>query len=520
MTKPFWTDEQVINQLNSGYRWDGPIITYTFPQNRSQIHFENGEGVNFLPLTATQQQFVKIALATWNDLIAPDIVLGPVGASDLEFGNTLMLPNPDYAHAYYPPLGSTWFSSLHTDLMTPQIGDHGFSTYIHEIGHALGLKHMGNYNGSDDDGPSSYQDSTVLSVMSYYGPQLQRGNGDVMWGNWSHQADGHPYATQTPMLNDIMAIQAMYGAAITRTDDTTYGFGSTVQGDAAILYDFNLNTHPILTLYDSGGIDTLNLSGWDTDSHVDLRPGHYSSVNGMTNNLAIAHNVIIENVITGAGNDGIYTNTANNYLDGGAGFNAAFFSGVFSNYDIDFNLSNRHYLIHDRTGADGTDTLINIQSAVFENFGGNLNDLTPQVHRFYNETSNTHFFTANNDEAYTLLQQGGFQYEGTAFDRNVTPDDNSTPVFRFYNEQNQSHFYSADLNEVNTVLQMDFMVYEGIAFNAYQEATDDTTAVHRFYNLNTNGHLYTADAGEIAHLSLTLAGSFQYEGIAFYTEWT
>lgn len=119
-----------------------------------------------------------------------------------------------------------------------------------------------------------------------------------------------------------------------------------------------------------------------------------------------------------------------------------------------------------------------------------------------------------------MLQQGGFQYEGIAFDRNVTPDDNSTAVFRFYNEQNQSHFYSADLNEVNTVLQMDFMVYEGIAFNAYKEATDDTTAVHRFYNTNTNGHLYTADAGEIAHLSITLAGSFQYEGIAFYTEWT
>lgn len=518
MTKPYWTDEQVFNQLNSGHSWSGPLITYTFPQNRSQIHFEDGEGLNFIPLTEYQQQFAKLALATWNDLIAPNIVPGPVGGSDLEFGNTLLIQTPSYAHAYYPPQGSIWFSSLHSDLVTPRLGDHGFSTYIHEIGHALGLHHMGDYNGADDDGPSSYQDSTVLSVMSYYGPELDRGNGDVMWGNWSIQPNGLPYATQTPMLNDIMAIQGIYGAAVTRAEDTVYGFGSTVQGDTAILYDFNLNPHPILTLYDSGGIDTLNLSGWSTDSTVDLRPGHYSSVNDMTNNLAIARDVIIENVITGAGNDSIYTNSANNFIDGGEGYNKAYFSGVFSNYVIDFDLASQHYTIYDTTGLNGTDTLINIQAAAFENFGGNLNTLTPQVHRFYNETSNTHFYTANNDEASTVFQQIGFQYEGTAFVKNVMHDQNSTTVFRFYNEHNNSHFYSADLNEVNSVLQMGHLSYEGIAFNAYKEKTDETTAVHRFYNETTDGHLYTSNAAEIEHITVELAGSFSYEGIAFYTE--
>src|SRR5690606_26095924 len=137
------------------------------PLHSSQIGFEQGEGASFTPLTAQQQDFARLALATWNDLIAPSIVLGIAGESDLEFGNTNWIENQSYAHAYFPQMGSIWFTSLYKDLAEPVLGTHGFSTYIHEIGHALGLDHMGDYNGGADDGPSSYQDSTVLSVMSY-----------------------------------------------------------------------------------------------------------------------------------------------------------------------------------------------------------------------------------------------------------------------------------------------------------------------------------------------------------------
>lgn len=518
MAAPQWTDQQVFDQMNSGSTWSGPVITYTFPQLRSQIHFERGEGASFTPLTAQQQAAARLALATWNDLILPNIVPGSIGNSNLEFGNTNWIEEPSYAHAYFPEMGSIWFTSLYKDLAEPVVGTHGFSTYIHEIGHALGLNHMGDYNGDDDDGPSSFQDSTVLSVMSYYGPEMARGKGEVMWGDWSIDANGRPYATQTPMLNDIMVIQALYGAAVTRADNTVYGFGSSVEGDTAMLYDFTLNEHPILTLYDSGGIDTLNLSGWGTDSDIDLRPGHYSSANNMTNNLAIAHDVIIENVITGAGNDTLHGNAANNLFDGGAGYDRVDFNGVFANYVLDYDIAARHYTVHDTTGADGTDTLVNIEHAGFTNFGGNLNNLTPGVHRFFNTDTGSHFYTSNNDEASGLITLDGFQYEGLAFARNVVADDNSATVFRFYNEHTGSHFFSADSQEVAQVLQAGVMTYEGIAFRAYREETADNVAVHRFYNTEAGNHFYTADAAEMEDVKIGLAGSYTYEGVAYYAD--
>src|SRR5262249_37197243 len=53
---------------------------------------------------------------------------------------------------------------------------------------------------------------------------------------------------------------------------------------------------------------------------VDLNAGTYSDVGGfMTNNLAIAYNVTIENAIGGSGNDTITGNDANNTLWGGPG---------------------------------------------------------------------------------------------------------------------------------------------------------------------------------------------------------
>src|SRR5690606_11323284 len=143
-----------------------------------------------------------------------------------------------------------------------------------------------NYDGNEGNGPSSFQDSTVFSAMSYFGPNTQRGMGEVAGGQWMG-ADGLTYAPQPPTLNDIMVGPATYGAAVTRADNTVYGFGSTADGPTAPIYEFTINHNPILTIYDSGGIDTLNLSGWGTDSHVDLRAGHYSSVNGMENNLSI-----------------------------------------------------------------------------------------------------------------------------------------------------------------------------------------------------------------------------------------
>lgn len=320
-----WTDQQVINQLNSGSKWSGSVITYCFPTVVSAMATYSGEASGFSALNATQQARAELALTLWDDIIAPSVQKVSPGSSmtsaNIEFGNSTT--GVSYAHAYFPTVGSVWFNTAYNssqggnDLMTPKIGAHGFLTFIHEIGHAFGLEHMGEYNGSADT-PSSYQDSTVYSVMSYFGPSwgsgASNGQGLVAWADWVG-SDGKLYSPQTPMMNDIMAMQAMYGAdTTTRTGDTVYGFQSNITGATAAIYNFTQNLNPIICIWDAGGTDTLNLSGWNTASSIDLAPGSFSSANSMTMNISIARGAWIENAVTGNGNDTVLGNARDNVI--------------------------------------------------------------------------------------------------------------------------------------------------------------------------------------------------------------
>jgi Ca2+-binding RTX toxin-like protein len=324
-----WTDSEILDQLDSGYRWSGGTITYAFATSTRQIYAQQGEAAGFTSLSSSQAAAAQSALGLWDDLIVPDMQKAAAQTSfksaDIEFG--MSATGVDYAHAYFPVVGSVWLNPAYdygTDSLTaPMIGRHGFWAYVHEIGHALGLDHMGDYDGRGDWQPQSYQDSTVYSVMSYFGPSwgggAQHGEGLVAWADWVG-ADGVLYSPQTPMLSDVYAIQAIYGAeTTTRTGNTVYGFHTTVTDAAAAIYDFTRNAHPILTIFDSAGNDTLDLSRWKSDSVIDLAPGAFSSCNAMTNNIAIAYGCQIENAVGGYGSDSISGNALDNNLSGGDG---------------------------------------------------------------------------------------------------------------------------------------------------------------------------------------------------------
>lgn len=222
--------------------------------------------------------------------------------------------------------GSVWFSTtqgtdIHNSTSSPTIGFHGFATLMHELGHALGLNHMGNYNAGNGmvPAPSSYQDSAVYSIMSYFGPSGPLLSSEVAAADWTSQ-NGTRYAPQTPMINDILAIQRIYGVSTTtRIDNTIYGFNTTITGESAKLYDFSINKNPILTIFDSAGTDTLDFSGWIAPYTINLEPGCFSSCNYMTSNIAIAYNTWIENAVGGGGADSLIGNSVNNLLDGGVG---------------------------------------------------------------------------------------------------------------------------------------------------------------------------------------------------------
>lgn len=392
-----FTLDEVFQQLDSGRKWSGSTITYAFPTSVAGI-FSDGEGSTFRPVNTTQQTVFIQALQTWDDLIAPNFQLTQQTGSNIEFGYTTS--NIGYAHAYFPTTGSVWLNAS-TGLTRPTVGAYEFLTLVHEIGHALGLDHMGDYNGAGAFSPSSFQDSTVFSVMSYFGPVGSQRSSEVASADWT-AANGTTYSPQTPMLNDVMAIQRIYGASTTtRTGDTVYGFSSNITGVAANLFDFSKNPFPIVTLFDSGGIDTLDLSGWSTASFINLEPGVYSSGNSMTNNIVIAYSSVIENAVGGAGNDVLTGNQAANRLDGGngndqlvggagndtlvggagndtmtggEGEDTAVFAGTFASYTIAYNAADISYSI---SGAStGSDVIFGVEFFQFSDILRDASQLT------------------------------------------------------------------------------------------------------------------------------------------------
>ncbi|MBR0694869.1 M10 family metallopeptidase C-terminal domain-containing protein [Bradyrhizobium lablabi] len=199
------------------------------------------------------------------------------------------------------------------------IDSYGYQTYVHEIGHALGLGHQGAYNGSATyTANATYANDTwQYSIMSYFAEN-------------NYSGSSYRYVV-TPQIADIYAIDSIYGAATaTRVGDTTYGFNS----NAGAVFNFgNYNQAPALTIYDSGGNDTLDCSGYSAAQTIDLHAGAFSSVGGLVHNIGIALNATIENAIGGSGNDVLIASDSSSKLTGGAG-NDTLIGGVGNDWLI------------------------------------------------------------------------------------------------------------------------------------------------------------------------------------------
>lgn len=246
-----------------------------------------------------------------------------------------------------------------------------YSTFMHEMGHALGLKHPGNYNGAWDTTSrveNAAYDNTNWSMMSYN-------------DNWQQG-----YSTEGKALKplDISALQTLYGKS------ASYLPGDTV-------WHFN-DTHAeyATTIYDTGGLDTIDASGQTIGSVINLEPGALSSIGAVSvpagmeaqlaqytvagvfgdkayNNVGISLDTLIENAVGGHGNDIVIGNALNNVItgnsgndkiDGGTGTDTAVFTGHYSQYQITQN--NGQLSITDTiSNRDGADTLINIERVQF-----------------------------------------------------------------------------------------------------------------------------------------------------------
>ena len=279
--------------------------------------------VNLTGLTADGMQLARWALEAWEN-VADIVFVEVTGSADITFDD-----NQSGAYSSSTVAGNVIQSSI-VNISTNWISSYGttidsysFQTYMHEIGHALGLGHQGGYNGSATYGVDNdfINDSWQESVMSYFS---QTENTSI--------TASYAYLSTT-MMADVVAIQNLYGAAgkgSATWGNTVWGANSNLPGYLGDLFSA-MNGGPTAgiyagnavayTIYDAKGVDTIDLSTSTFDNRIDLRAGldYFSDINGGTGNLGIAPGTVIERAIGGSGNDTIIGNDVANKLLGGAG---------------------------------------------------------------------------------------------------------------------------------------------------------------------------------------------------------
>ena len=265
------TGDVKIDNLLGGTKWATNKITYSFHETGSeQPGYGDGpetfstssiRKTTMAPFSDAQKAMTLKALGMFDDI--GDVTFQKVSDTGgapgmMRFGRADIEANAD---GWYPE-HDAHAGDVRIDVARPTgnagIGSYNFFVFIHEVGHALGLKHPHDTGGNGTVLPAG-QDSHEFSIMSYRsfpGQSVASVTNDV--GSYPH----------TLMMHDIAAIQKLYGANYsTNAGDTVYAF------DPAKAKIFE-------TIWDGGGEDTYDGSAYGRALSIDLNPGKWSVLKG------------------------------------------------------------------------------------------------------------------------------------------------------------------------------------------------------------------------------------------------
>ncbi|MBN2848486.1 MAG: cell wall-binding repeat-containing protein [Coriobacteriia bacterium] len=307
-----------IDALLSGYYLSGTSVTYSFYENDvfggSYYGSETGVG----EVSEAVKTNVRQIMAWYGSIMDVEFTEVAETSSVIGIIRFMVSSAPAYAYSYYPQGTSMFYvaSDVHLNPAYDRLGDlngfrhppgmHGYATLIHEIGHALGLKHPFEPVGSRTTVLPAAEDNTTNSVMSY-------------------TCTGRSPATA--MTYDVTALQYMYGARERNAGDETYVFTSVGTGQHTVGGATFFET-PYLTkqtIWDSGGIDTLDASLLPVAAsgyRLDLRGGGWLIGNSQSLGTSFDHGStlavgsVIENVVNSGSDDTIYANSAANTFGG------------------------------------------------------------------------------------------------------------------------------------------------------------------------------------------------------------